>query len=192
MMMIVCSTVVRFVLGLLLYCYLAREHVALVVYMGKITMKILLLSFAFLFSASVLAGDNTGGVEVNFKIISEDIISVSLANKTGRTITMQKGNLPWMQVSLNMRMYGFEDIKSPRPLKRFQPLGHDYRLIEIKPNGTIQGEMDVNHLFLDMKRARNEGDIFVFWFYSPFTLTEDGEGGRLPAVNGMFVIPKSN
>jgi hypothetical protein len=114
-------------------------------------------------------------------------LTVEIQNNSGVEIVASKDSLPWeWRYSLWIKAYAADAGGSP--LDERLPISDPSRTesVRMAPGSSMEGHIDLESRFPDLRTALEKHDVVIFWSYQP-----EFEPIRVPRMAGWFTIPKS-
>lgn len=113
-------------------------------------------------------------------------VEFSITNKMTVPIRLYRSNLPWMNASSTLILVVKPDHFGTRVEREYLLDNPGLNKIEIQPNETMSGKVDLYQFFPSLAAKRKQGEFLLFWT----SQTKDVERNKSPRTGGMLVIPR--
>ena len=131
----------------------------------------------------------TAGSDLSVKVALESHLrlAVEIQNKSGVEIVASKDSLPW-EWRYSFWVKAFVVDAGGSPVDERLPISDPSRTesVRIAPGARMEGHIDLESRFPDLRAALEKHDVVIFWSYQP-----EFEPIRAPRVAGWLTIPKA-
>ncbi|WP_431113196.1 hypothetical protein [Variovorax paradoxus] len=117
-------------------------------------------------------------------VAREGVLHMRLTNTSDRRISIYKGSLPWAHGILGIHLDAFAGYHAPRELEQIMIPAHDYNVIELEPQQSIDGSKKLATFFPEFATYFKKEPIMIFWRHRPVT----EEPPDLPMLHGLVVL----